>query len=278
MPSIGQYTGSKADVARNAISQNEESFRAEVRRVRAGHKALEAIFNPAEFEPAAQALKVYNKVYGTVWPDDGACPPNMRHIAIEEIGRPIHTDLEMTIAILRQLLESTEPVAIKLAKRFHGGGGTGQPIFEPWLYCADLEYTLETRNMIVTGPSYCFMPERSSSTCESNIASIWRWLFHKLEPELRSINSHFTIDWEFVYMFGVSYGGHIAILSWLATMNQECKPPCFRVRALILRCPVTKEYRREPGFYVGTYISRERAEIDSKRAFDVLESMPWMIP
>lgn len=60
-------------------------------------------------------------MYNTIYPDEQRRPPGMRHIAEEEIGWPVHTELKVVVAVPRHLRGSTH--RIKPAVRFPGGGG-----------------------------------------------------------------------------------------------------------------------------------------------------------
>jgi hypothetical protein len=120
--------------------RDEETIRAEARQVRNSHDELARIFNPPEFEQAAQAALPENKaaallrkeftvreyVYDTIWPDENALHPSERPTVEDEIG-PVHADLKVFIAIPNRLLKSEVPVDIKTAIRVHGGGGVSDP-------------------------------------------------------------------------------------------------------------------------------------------------------
>jgi hypothetical protein len=125
---------------------NEESVRADARLVRDGLEAIQNILNPLDLalaeKNAVQETKAASLlrdkfttckyVYETIQPDEEKCPQTLRHVAEEEFGQKLSTDLELYIAIPKYLLESEGSNAsypIKLAIRFHGGGGVSGPVF-----------------------------------------------------------------------------------------------------------------------------------------------------
>lgn len=107
---------------------------------------------------------------------------------------------------------------------------------------------------------------------------MWKWLLDDLPAVIKSINPDININWGALNIFGVSWGGQMALKFWLAALTQDYKIDGLCVRKVVLRCPVTKEYRRKPGLYVGEHISQERADADSERVLDMLADMPWKIP
>lgn len=150
-------------------------------------------------------------------------------------------------------------------------------MFPDWIYQADLEYVLQATDMVSVEPTYCLMPEASGTMILRNLRNICTWLFEKLEPALQSVNPNFIVAWDYLYIFGISFGGLMAMGLFLETGRQRNKPTDLHIRALILRCPVIKEYRREPGEYMGITVSKERADEDSKRLLTIKGKMAFTV-
>lgn len=150
-------------------------------------------------------------------------------------------------------------------------------MFGPWVCRADLEWILSSPSTISIEPTYCLMPEATGDTIYGNIRSLCAFLFKDLEAALKSINPHFAIAWDRVYIFGISFGGWMALGLFLEFGNWNSRPPNFRIRAVVLRCPLVKEYRREPGHYMGVKIPKEQAVNDSKRIYEIKHSMPFQL-
>jgi hypothetical protein len=154
---------------------------------------------------------------------------------------------------------------------------TGHPRFPDWECRADLEWLLQAPNTISIDPTYCLMPEASGSTILGNITSICAFLFDDLEPTLKRINPHFAIAWDHFYIFGISFGGWMALALYLNLGNWKPKPPTFYIRALLLTCPLVKEYRREPGYYMGVPISKHQVDEDCERIYSIVRQMPFQL-
>lgn len=154
---------------------------------------------------------------------------------------------------------------------------TGHPRYGPWECRADLEWILSSPNTISIEPTYCLMPEASGDTIYGNIRSLCAFLFKDLEAALESINPHFAIAWDHVYIFGISFGGWMALGLFLEFGNWTSRPPNFRIRAVILRCPLVKEYRREQGRFMGVEIPEQQAVDDSKKIYDIKCRMPFQL-
>lgn len=122
------------------------------------------------------------------------------------------------------------------------------------------------------------MPEGDSTTAANNIECMWKWLLGDLPAVIKLIDPDIEINWGALCVFGVSWGGQMAIDFWIATPPRDCKNGNLCIRKVVLRGPVTKEYCREPGLYVGVSISQERANTDSRQVLEVLEWMPFRIP
>jgi hypothetical protein len=157
---------------------------------------------------------------------------------------------------------------------------TGHPLFEDWLYQADLLYVAEQPAMIYIRPAYVLMPPGKREDVLRNVRNIRSWLFKHLQVELLAKEGcgHLTIDWSHIYLFGASFG---AVPLW----GLFCKfgapgsrPQDFRIRAVILRYGVSKEYRRDFGEFMGTPIDPVRAMDISDRTITALQSSPWTIP
>jgi hypothetical protein len=103
-----------------------------------------------------------------------------------------------------------------------------------------LQFVLQAPNMISIDPTYCLMPEASGITVLGNIESLCAFLLMKLEPALKRINEHFCVAWDHIYIFGISFGGWVALAMYLELGNLKQKPLDFRIRALILQCPLVK--------------------------------------
>jgi hypothetical protein len=127
--------------------------------------------------------------------------------------------------------------------------------------------------MIILEPSYELMPE--TFNIHGNIANMWKWLYDHLQSKLEAIRSEFVVDWGSVYLFGGSFGGEVAMLAWLNSACHDNKPSDLHIRLLAAHAPTMKNYSRLPGQYIGTYISQERADKDSKDICDLLEGMPY---
>jgi pimeloyl-ACP methyl ester carboxylesterase len=132
-------------------------------------------------------------------------------------------------------------------------------------------------DMISVDPTYCLMPEASGPTLLQNLKDLCRYIYTRLEKELQEINPCLSIAWDQIYLFGISFGGWMAIGLYLELGRQSTRPPGTHIRALILRCPVVKEYQREPGNYMNLPISKERAERDSAMIYDLSQQMPFVI-
>jgi hypothetical protein len=150
-------------------------------------------------------------------------------------------------------------------------------MFEDWMCQADLEY-IHLRNMISIEPTYCLLPEGDSKVLRSNRIAIRAWMFQRLQEKLHTINRHLVIDWGNFYMFGVSFGGLMAIETFLEIGHDQLKPTDLRVRKVLLRSPITHEYSRVLGDFMGRSLSREKALADSDRVLRTIDQAPWLIP
>jgi hypothetical protein len=122
------------------MSCDERKIIDEATIVREGHRKLVEIMNPKEFEePVRQALpnnkaaelllekfEIRNFVYDELFPDEKTLPEAGRPIAEEVIRKSLRTDLKIAIAIPKTLFESEGRTVLKLALRFHGGGGVSR--------------------------------------------------------------------------------------------------------------------------------------------------------
>ncbi|CAN9337288.1 unnamed protein product [Alternaria alternata] len=232
------------------------------------YKVLHEKLNPRWSQSAAQNVfpasaatsewlgefDLYEEIYATVEPDTDSYTPAMRQVIKRELGRDVNVLVQLHMAIPKDLVKTCSPTPIRIAIRFHGGGGvTGHPMFGPWVCRADLEWILSSPSTISIEPTYCLMPEATGDTIYGNIRSLCAFLFKDLKAALKSINPHFAIAWDRVYIFGISFG------------------------AVVLRCPLVKEYRREPGHYMGVEIPKEQAVNDSKRIYEIKHRMPFQL-
>lgn len=150
-------------------------------------------------------------------------------------------------------------------------------MFPEWISKADFTYMLEAGDMISIEPTYCLMPESSGLVILDNIEKICVWLFKNLEATVRLINPNLEVDWTRLSIFGESFGGLLAIALYIETGRQLSKPPDLRIRGIVLRCPLSEEYKREAGPYCGTFIPYERAKHACEEISETMKKMPWIV-
>jgi hypothetical protein len=154
---------------------------------------------------------------------------------------------------------------------------TGHPRFPDWECRADLEYVLQAQDMISIDPTYCLMPEASGTTMLESIKDLCNFLFLRLKSVMKRIKPYLVIAWNHIYLFGISFRAWMALALYFEFGDSKLKSPGFHVRALILRCPLVKEHRREAGTYMGVAISKQRADEDSERMCSLVHQMPFML-
>jgi hypothetical protein len=132
--------------------------------------------------------------------------------------------------------------------------------------------------MIILEFSYRLWPDCSPEDMSDDIARMWRWTFDRLEPKLQSINPNFSVDWTSFGIFGGSYGGGLALSAWCVAECHDDKPEGFRIRWVDTHAPTSKGYSRKDGYYIGIYISPERAERDRKQISQAQAACPYPIP
>ncbi|KAF2844521.1 hypothetical protein T440DRAFT_548392 [Plenodomus tracheiphilus IPT5] len=267
------------------IDTVELQHRINERLVAAHQEKLAALLNPEDLEQAAQTVCQQLKgktqllqrfmlktlTYYRLWPDDTRCPPDARSIAAEEMGRPIHQDLEVKLALPSALLNQSTPVSLKPMLRFPGGGGTtghGQGL---WPYPADFEQAEEREYAFVCNIELPLLPESDGTVIMECLQRSMVWLVDNLEAEFLLINRAWSIDWDSVSLFGGSFGGGMAMLAYLMG-------PPFRIREVVLRAPLLGDYFRQAGEYAGIFISQDRASKASLEVLTLLDTMPYKIP
>ena len=101
------------------------------------YKALHEKLNPGWSQSAAQNVfpasaatsawlgefHLYEEIYATVEPDTDSCTPAMRQVIKRELGRDVNVQLQLHMAIPKDLVKTCSPTPIGIAIRFHGGGG-----------------------------------------------------------------------------------------------------------------------------------------------------------
>jgi hypothetical protein len=146
-----------------------------------------------------------------------------------------------------------------------------------WECRADLEGILSAGNMITVDPAYWLMPEANAEIMLKSIDAFWVFFFNKLEKVLAKINPLFSIDWEEVFLFGVSFGAYMALGAFLDLGNRVDKPPGLCIRAIVLRCPLIRMYKREPGEYMGIEVPRIQAIEHSKKVLILKWGLPFIV-
>ncbi|KAF2850625.1 hypothetical protein T440DRAFT_517947 [Plenodomus tracheiphilus IPT5] len=254
--------------------------------VAAQQEILRTLLNPADLEQAAQTacrhykgeadellqrFKLMTFTYYRLWPDETQCPHDARSIAAEEMGRPLHQDLKVKLAVPSALLNQSTPLSLKPMLRFPGGGGTtghGQGL---WLYPADFEQAEQRGDAFVCDIELPLLPESDGTVITECLQRSMSWLVDKLQDEFQSINRAWSIDWSSVSLFGASFGAGMAMLAFLMG-------PPFRTREVVLRAPLLEDYRRDPGEYAGIPISRKRTSKNSLEVLALLDMMPYTLP
>jgi hypothetical protein len=116
------------------------AFKADALRALVGHRELEALLKPPEFDEAGR--QVFNKAncplekeellslfhwleepYASLPPAGQVWPKWKRDIAEEVFERKLDTSVAVSIGIPRKLLDAQTPTRLKIAVRWHGGGG-----------------------------------------------------------------------------------------------------------------------------------------------------------
>lgn len=152
---------------------------------------------------------------------------------------------------------------------------TGSPLFEDWIYQSDLQLCKE---MISIHGAYRHLPESDSKDLASDRLALLTWLFQNLENEIQKVKHNLSIDWEKSYMFGGSFGGLMALNTWLEQDKLSAKPAEFCWRQILLRYPITIEYRRTIEDFMGVQMDLMDAEKESDRMWRALYGMPWIPP
>jgi hypothetical protein len=154
---------------------------------------------------------------------------------------------------------------------------TGAPLFEDWIYTGELQFML-SGNMISINPEYGLMPQSDSNVMRGNRSALFTWMFCNLQEELSKINENITIDWSICYLFGGSFGGLMAIETWLEHEVHPYKPEEFCIRKMFVHDPITHVYESNAQEFMGTPIDLTKALSDSDKMIGAFRSSPWTRP
>jgi hypothetical protein len=77
----------------------------------------------AVIEDLLQNFEIHQATYAIVGPDTDVCPAAMRSIIEKELRREVNVDLKLDIVIPKSLVKVSSPTFVRIAIRFHGGGG-----------------------------------------------------------------------------------------------------------------------------------------------------------
>jgi sugar-specific transcriptional regulator TrmB len=110
----------------------------EAYRILAKYFTLQSHLNPLEFEHTSRTIfkgnpeidtflqqnfRNFEREYSVVGPSQEVCSSELRSMVMRIIGRSVDVSLRLFIAIPRKLLNTTTARRVKIAIRFHGGGG-----------------------------------------------------------------------------------------------------------------------------------------------------------
>jgi hypothetical protein len=154
---------------------------------------------------------------------------------------------------------------------------TGEPLFEDWIYTGELQFIL-SGNMISINPEYGLMPQSDSNAMRGNRSALLTWMFCHLQKELSKINKNITIDWSICHLFGGSFGGLMAIETWLEHEMHPYKPEQFCIRRIFVRDPMTHVYESNAQEFMGAPIDLAKALSDSDKMIGAFRSSPWTRP
>jgi hypothetical protein len=132
--------------------------------------------------------------------------------------------------------------------------------------------------MVSVDVFYLLMPEAEEKLLEEHSAILCSFLLKSLDSTLKRINPLFTVAWDYIYLFGISYGGWMAVSLWRRMEMSSEKPAGFLIRRVLLRCALLGLYRRLEGPYMGFPISKERATADSNAILQHRQQMAFLIP
>jgi hypothetical protein len=85
--------------------------------------AQETFRGSAAIEDLLQNFEIHQATYAIVGPDTDVCPAAMRGIIEKELGREVNVDLKLDMVIPKSLVKVSSPTFVRIAIRFHGGGG-----------------------------------------------------------------------------------------------------------------------------------------------------------
>ncbi|KAF2844449.1 hypothetical protein T440DRAFT_523500 [Plenodomus tracheiphilus IPT5] len=240
-------------------------------------KELQAELNPARFSKIGKEIFLerphvrtlleefhMQKIpYCEVWPEDSTFGL-VRGARVR--GTPIHTTLYMVISMPRSVYQASKPTKLKLSVDFHGGGGfTGDPSFEPWVYWPRLEYMSLAQNILSIEPQSLLMPQSQGPEILQANRKALSWLFDGLEHTLHGINSNLAVDWESFNISGHSFGGMMALDFFRQIGLHASRPPNLHVRTVHARGTMSRPYERQASTYMGQIVSQEEAEEIAKK-------------
>lgn len=131
--------------------------------------------------------------------------------------------------------------------------------------------------MITVDPGYWLMPEANAETMTHNIRAFCDFLFDKLGGVLARINPVFTIAWDEIFFFGISFGAYMALGAFREVGLRTTKPQGLCIRAIVLRCPLLRMYHREAGEFMGIKISKSRATQHSEAVWKLRQELPFVV-
>jgi hypothetical protein len=145
------------------------------------------------------------------------------------------------------------------------------------MFRARIEHQLHAGNIIHVDPSYPLLYETDGEGILANNYSILTWLFNQLEPTLKKWNSHIEVDWSHTNISGNSFGCGLALdLVFRELALHPARPSNLRIRTLRLLSPLTMQYCRGPGSYMGVPVPQEKANTDSKKLLHLRKSSRLM--
>jgi hypothetical protein len=77
----------------------------------------------AVIENLLQNFEIHQATYAIVGPDTDVCPAAMRRIIENELRREVNVALKLDMVIPKSLVKVSSPTFVRIAIRFHGGGG-----------------------------------------------------------------------------------------------------------------------------------------------------------
>jgi hypothetical protein len=124
-----------------------------------------------------------------------------------------------------------------------------------------LEHQVQKKTIVVASPSYPLLGESDGKEILENNSHLLDSLFTQLQPALRECNSNLDVGWENFNVTSVSFGCGLALDMVFRKLESHAqKPANLRVRKMLMRSCLTKEYARDEGLYMGKFISREEAQ------------------